>query len=135
MKLIKVTRRQAVEKKIMTLQVCAVEVNLLGGAQLEALVVLAVEVLAVVAAVHVVLKAIVHQAHQEVAVRAAAVVVVVVEAVVTVIAGQIVTLTQRKRMRRKSLVVQVRMMTKRRIDNSKLNPMRQFCKIKFIKQF
>lgn len=104
------------------------EVNLLGGVQLEALVVLAVEVPAV-------LKAIVHQAHQEVAVRVAAAVVVVVEAVVTVVADQIVTLTQRKRMRRKSLVVQVRMMTKRRIDNSKLGPMRQFCKIKFIKQF
>ena len=112
------------------------EVNLLGGVQLEAPVVLAVEVPAVVAAVPAVLKAIVHQAHQEVAVRAAAaVVVVVVEAVVTVIADQIVTLTQRKRMRRKSLVVQVRMMTKRRVDNSKLGPMRQFCKIKFIKQF
>ena len=136
MKLIKVTRRRAVEKKIMTLQVCAVEVNLLGGVQLEALVVLAVEVLAVVAVVHAVLEAIVHRAHQEVAARAAAV--VVVEAVVTVIAGQIVTPTQRKRMRRKSLAVQVQMMTKRRINdsnNSRLDPIGQFCEINFIKHF
>ena len=115
MKLIKVTRKQAVEKKIMTLQVCAVEVNLLGGVQLEALVALAVGVPAVAAVAHAVLRAIVHQAHQEVAVRVAA---VVVEAVVTVIAGPIVTPTQRKRMRKKSLVVRVRTMTKGRINNS-----------------
>ena len=47
MKLIKVTRRRAVGKKIMMLQVYTVQVNLLRGVQLEALVVLAVKVPAV----------------------------------------------------------------------------------------
>ena len=132
MKLIKVTRRQAVEKKIMTLRVCAVEVNLLVEVQLEALVVLAVKVPEVAAPVHTVLKAIVHQDHQGAAVRVAA---VVVEAVVTVTVDQIVTPTQRKRMRKKSLVVQVRMMTERRNDNFRHDPMRQFCEIKFTIHF
>ena len=55
------------------------------------------------------------------------------EAVVTV--DQIVMPTQRKRMRKKSLVVQVRMMTKQQMDNSRHHPMHQFCEINLQKNF
>ena len=130
MKLIKVTRRQAVGKKIMMLQVYTVQVNLLRGDQLEALVVLAVKVPKVAVPVHTVLKAIVHQAHQEAASSSSS---SSSEAVVTV--DQIVMLTQRKRMRKKSLVVQVRMMTKQQMDNSRHHPMHQFCEINLQKNF
>ena len=56
-----------------------------------------------------------------------------IEAVVTV--DQIVMPTQRKRMRKKSLVVQVRMMTKQQMDNSRHHPMHQFCEINLQKNF